>query len=58
MSIKSNPVKLYYVKPSLEITYIELEESIAVASVQPINNHTGVKEQWDELGDILENVEW
>ena len=58
MNLKSNPRKSTYVKPTLEVSYIELEESIAAASVQPTNNHTEVKEQWDELGDVFENVEW
>ncbi|ERJ59366.1 hypothetical protein [Sphingobacterium paucimobilis] len=47
-----------YVKPTLKITYIELEDCIAASSVQPINNHTEVKEQWDELGNVFEDVEW
>ncbi|MBL1410468.1 hypothetical protein [Sphingobacterium faecale] len=59
MNLKSDqPQRQPYVKPTLNITYIELEESIAAASVQPINNYPEVKEEWDELGDVIQDVEW
>ena len=59
MNVKLNQLpKKPYVKPSLSITFIELEESIAASSVQPNNNHTAVKEEWNELGDVYQDVEW
>lgn len=51
-------LKQIYSKPTLTVKYIELEESIAVASVVPNNGESQVKEEWDELGDVYQDVEW
>lgn len=51
-------LKQIYSKPTLTVNYIELEESIAVASVVPNNGESQVKEEWDELGDVFQDVEW
>lgn len=51
-------LKQTYLKPTITADSIELEESIAVASVAPNNAESQVKEEWDELGDVFLDVEW
>lgn len=59
MNIDQNQTpKKGYIAPSLKIAHIVIEESFAASSIQPLNNHTEVKEQWEELGDVIQDVEW
>lgn len=50
--------KKEYISPQIKAKHIEIEESFAASSIQPINNYTEVKEEWIELGDITKDVEW
>ncbi|MCY4778654.1 hypothetical protein ORI89_03250 [Sphingobacterium sp. UT-1RO-CII-1] len=47
-----------YIKPTLHVEHIEAEENFAVSSVQPVNDQSEVKQQWEELGDVMEDVDW
>lgn len=48
--------KKTYIEPTLILEQIATEENFALSAAQPLNDQSGATQQWDDLADIIEDV--